>query len=310
MQLSALVLDKRGHVLVGEPVTWTSSKPQIATVGGSTGLVTGVEGGQPVIITAQLGGLTDSVTFTVAHGPPDFLEVVPDEASIEVGGRVLFIVRVFDAMRHEISPPSVSWSSSNTSVATVAKDSGLASGLSGGSSVTILAQGSGLTGSASLTVETICVPTLVSPRDGAVLDNGTTDRADDIIWDFEWSSCEGATLYQLYVIHSGASNPLINVTVSSSSYRFVSSGSYIIDSNRRNWTWKVSAQISGQWNEWSEVRTFDVEPVNTDSPICVPTLVSPPDGAVLDNGTTDRADDIIWDFEWSSCEVLPYTNYM
>ena len=109
-----------------------------------------------------------------------------------------------------------------------------------------------------------CIPSLISPEEGAVLDNGRTDGLDDIVWDFDWSDCAGATQYHLYVIHAGAGLPMIDDSnISSSSYHYVGHG-YIIDQNRYNWTWKVRAKVDGQWGGWSGTRTFDVEPVNSD----------------------------------------------
>jgi len=114
----------------------------------------------------------------------------------------------------------------------------------------------------------LCKPTLIAPGEGAVLDNGRTDSLDDIIWDFDWSDCEGATQYHLFVKYPGAGiSPVIDDdTIKDSSYHSVSPGSYIAEQNRHGWTWKVRAKIGGQWGEWSETRTFDVEPLNTDPP--------------------------------------------
>jgi hypothetical protein len=108
-------------------------------------------------------------------------------------------------------------------------------------------------------------PILLSPRDGAVLDNNCDDISDIIEWNFDWSAVRGATKYQIYVIHVGSRYPLIDATVTSSSYHFSNSGGYIIDRNRYDWTWKVRAGTDGgEWSEWSEVRYFDVELLNTD----------------------------------------------
>jgi hypothetical protein len=112
------------------------------------------------------------------------------------------------------------------------------------------------------------VPQLISPPAyGAMLDNGRTDRLDDIVWDFDWSDVPGASHYHLYVIHSGSWIPVIDrPDLTQSSFHDVSPGAYIIDANRFAWTWKVRAKVDGVWGDWSPVRTFDVEPVNTDPP--------------------------------------------
>ncbi|NIM90679.1 MAG: PEGA domain-containing protein [Candidatus Aminicenantes bacterium] len=107
---------------------------------------------------------------------------------------------------------------------------------------------------------------LISPEDGAVLDNGRYDRRDDIVWDFDWADVVGATKYHLYVKHTGSLYPAINREVYGSSYHEVGEGSYIINRNRFNWKWKVRAFIDGMWSQWSEERSFDVEPIDTDPP--------------------------------------------
>ena len=92
-----------------------------------------------------------------------------------------------------------------------------------------------------------CVPSLTSSKAGAELDNGRTDKLDDIIWDFDWSDCEGATQYHLFVVHEGAQFPIIDDSaITSSSYHYVSQGGYIADQNRFNWTWRARAMVNGQ----------------------------------------------------------------
>ncbi len=109
------------------------------------------------------------------------------------------------------------------------------------------------------------IPQLGLPVVGAVLDNGRTDFKDKEIWDFDWEDVPGATKYELYVIGVNATFPAINDETTTSSYHSVDDG-YITNQNRLGWKWKVRAYANGLWSEWSEVRSFDVEPVNTDPP--------------------------------------------
>lgn len=107
-------------------------------------------------------------------------------------------------------------------------------------------------------------PRLIAPLDGTILDNGRTDKLDDIVWDFDWADIPGSTLYELYVSRVGAVTPLINKTnISTSSYHFVLP-SYITQNNLSNWEWKVRAYLNDEWIEWSVPRTFSVESPNTD----------------------------------------------
>jgi hypothetical protein len=147
-----------------------------------------------------------------------------------------------------------------------------------------------------------CTPTLVAPAEGATMDNGRYDSLDPEIWNFNWSDCPGATHYHLWVRHPLAMVPKIfedDLTVSE--YKFVGLG-YTPPAYENGWEWKARAKIGGAWGAWSSIRTFDVEPADTDSPtLCKPILLSPLSGAVMDNGRTDGAEGIIWSFDWSTC---------
>jgi hypothetical protein len=117
------------------------------------------------------------------------------------------------------------------------------------------------------------VPTLYSPEEGAILDNGRMDRKDFIKWRFIWGRVVGASKYNLYVKHVGSYFPIINTELTDFNrslfmyYDFEEYGSYIANKNRFNWRWKVRAYVDEAWWDWSEERSFDVEPVNTDLPI-------------------------------------------
>lgn len=108
------------------------------------------------------------------------------------------------------------------------------------------------------------VPKLLSPPDGAVLDNGCSRRADGISWEFDWSDVERAARYHLLVEHVGARIPLIDAFTSVSSYRHVEAGAYVIEGNRFNWQWKVEAEVDGVFGGYSQVRAFSLEPLNAD----------------------------------------------
>ncbi|HXL05779.1 MAG TPA: Ig-like domain-containing protein [Gemmatimonadales bacterium] len=68
LQLVAILKDAKGNLLTGRTVTWTSSAPAVATVGGS-GLVTGVTEGMTTI-TAASEGKSDTTQLSVVPAPP------------------------------------------------------------------------------------------------------------------------------------------------------------------------------------------------------------------------------------------------
>ncbi len=108
-----------------------------------------------------------------------------------------------------------------------------------------------------------CVPEMVSPLEGATLDNGCTNKTEPIVWEFEWSACPGAQSYDLFVMGAKATIPFIDIRVSNTSYLSQRTG-YIADQNRLEWGWKVRAMQNDVWGEWTPVRTFDAEPLDTD----------------------------------------------
>lgn len=110
-----------------------------------------------------------------------------------------------------------------------------------------------------------CLPTLVSPADGAVLDNGCSQPQESPVWNFDWVVCDRASTYHLQIMKDGAAIPLFNdSTLTSTSYRFSESG-YVTNDNLLGWKWRVRARVRGLWSAWAE-RSFDVEPLNTDCP--------------------------------------------
>lgn len=111
----------------------------------------------------------------------------------------------------------------------------------------------------------VCVPNLESPAWGDVLDNGRLDGSDGTFWSFDWTDCPGAIDYHLHVKHSEARGWLIsNEGIPDSSYDYGGGGSYIEAFFQSGWRWKVRARVGGEWGDWSEERSFDVEPVDTD----------------------------------------------
>ena len=110
-------------------------------------------------------------------------------------------------------------------------------------------------------------PQLISPSDGKTLDNGCFPNPDvePTIWLFSWSDLPGASQYHLFIENTGATYPLVDDdSLTMSSYSNESELGYVTDENRLGWFWRVRAKVDGEWGAWSEERTFDVEPLNTD----------------------------------------------
>lgn len=97
-QFFATVRDAQGQELNGRVVTWTSSHPAVASVGGFTGLVTALAGGTTTI-TATSETRSASATVSVASGPPFQLVVTTEPSGAAAGSQftVQPVVEVRDA---------------------------------------------------------------------------------------------------------------------------------------------------------------------------------------------------------------------
>jgi len=57
--------------------------------------------------------------------------------------------------------------------------------------------------------------------------------------------------------------------------------------------------VDGHWGAWSEVRSFDVEPLNTDPPAVAPSLSGLPN-QVFDQSTSRPSTIDLWDYAWDA----------
>src|SRR5947207_1139000 len=134
---------------VGDRVgTWGSSAASVATVT-SGGLVTGVAAGTATM-TATSGGKSGTSAITVTFVPVATVTVTPASANLAVGQTVQLTATTKDANGNPLSGRTITWSSSNTAVATVTT-SGSVKGVTAGSA-TITATSEGQSGASAITV--------------------------------------------------------------------------------------------------------------------------------------------------------------
>ena len=132
---------------VDVPVTWSSSDQTKATVD-NTGVVTTVAGGD-VTISATAGGKTGTFDLNIQF-PVGSVAVGAPASSIRQEGTVDLDATLLDSQGNPAVARTVTWSSSNTSIATV-NSSGVVSGVADGT-VTITATSEGVSGSTQVTV--------------------------------------------------------------------------------------------------------------------------------------------------------------
>ncbi len=150
-QLTATLKDANGNVLTGRTVTWSSNNTTVATVNG-TGLVTAKVTGSATI-TATSEGQSGTASVTVTPVPVASVTVTPASGSVAVGSTLQLTATPRDANGNPLTGRTITWQSSNATVASV-NGSGLVSGVAAGGPVTITATSEGQSGMSAVTVTT------------------------------------------------------------------------------------------------------------------------------------------------------------
>ena len=167
VQLTATPKDANGNALTGRTITWTSGNTSVATVS-SSGLVSGLAAGSATITATSEGKSgTAAITVTAVTVPVASVTVSPASASVPAGQTAQLTATPKDSSGNTLTGRTITWASSNTSVATVSS-SGLVRGVVAGSA-TITATSEGKSGSSAITVTAVPVATVtVSPASAAV----------------------------------------------------------------------------------------------------------------------------------------------
>jgi trimeric autotransporter adhesin len=164
-------------------VTWKSTNTSIATIsnaGGSKGRATAVAAGSTTI-RATLGTISGSTTLTVTTATLVSVAITPANPVIATGTTQQFVATgTYSDNSTQNLTVAATWSSSNTSVATIsnaAGSNGLATSVASGTT-TITATSGGKSGSTTLTVIAPSPVTLLwdaptTYSDGTTLDPGT-----------------------------------------------------------------------------------------------------------------------------------------
>ena len=151
LRLATAAADANGHAVVDAEFAWVSSDTLVAVVD-DAGLVTGIGAGEAEITaTAAAGGASGGAVVTVMRRA-DSVSVSPSAGTVSVGDTLRLVAEAFDENAHRVESAEFTWSSSDSSVATV-DGSGLVRGIAeGAASVTAT------TGSAHGTAEITVVP--------------------------------------------------------------------------------------------------------------------------------------------------------
>ena len=178
--LAVAVSDATGKALAGRSVTFSSSKPEIATVNGN-GTVLGVAEGRAVITASTvLDQVSGSATVDIVPVPVSSVSITPAGGqTVFEGGTLQLSATTRDAAGNILTGRPVSWTTSNQSVATVSS-SGLVSGAALGSTQ-ITAESEARTAATQVTVAPRPVATIaLSPNPASVAVNASIQMSVDI----------------------------------------------------------------------------------------------------------------------------------
>ena len=170
VRLVATVKDASDHVLTDRSVTWRSGDPSVAAVSAS-GLVTAVSAKTVMVtITATSENATGYASILVRLRPVASVAIAPVADTLQIGHTVQLVVTVRDSAQHVLTDRVITWTSSNSSVATVSV-AGLVTGVSANAlAVTITATSEGVKGYAAII---ITAPLPTDTADFASVDAGT-----------------------------------------------------------------------------------------------------------------------------------------
>ncbi len=155
-QATAVPRDASGHIISGQTISWSSANTSVATVS-SSGVVSAVSAGTASIV-ATTGGKSGSASVMVSGSAAPVASVTTTLASpsLYVGQSTQASVVLRDASGNMLTGRTISFSSSNASVASVSS-AGLVTAVAAGNAQ-IRATSEGVVGSASVTVSAPTTP--------------------------------------------------------------------------------------------------------------------------------------------------------
>lgn len=191
---------------ITKTATWSSSEDAIVRISndpGSKGLATALTTGSTTI-SAALGTISGSTSLTITGAVLVSIKVAPENKSVQLHSTVQYKAtgNFSDDTTQDLTK-SVTWSSSDNTIATISNDpgsKGLATALGAGST-TITASLGSIAGSTSLTVTSVnLVSITVTPADAHVMFNTTIqytatgtfsdNTTQDITTSVTWSSSD------------------------------------------------------------------------------------------------------------------------
>jgi uncharacterized protein YjdB len=194
LQLTALARDANGNGLA-RPVTftWSSDRPDVATVDAATGLATAAANGAATV-TASAEGVTGAGSVTVDQ-VVTAVEVTPDSATLTaLGDTQAFAATGRDANGFPVADASFTWSSLDGAVATVDPATGVATAMAPGTVTVRAIEADGASGAGTLAVSPVIVTVEVTPATATLVSLGETFQLAAVARDANGNAIPGVVV--------------------------------------------------------------------------------------------------------------------
>jgi hypothetical protein len=96
------------------------------------------------------------------------------------------------------------------------------------------------------------IPQLIFPANHATVPNGPPLRER-----YEWTAVEGASAYEIQIIHPNDTPETSPKTSGIFDTQYARVREFPVYWDRNGWTWRVRAEVNGQWMGWSSMGQFD-----------------------------------------------------
>ncbi len=195
--LTALVRDTNQQLTDALPITWTSSDDTIATVD-ANGVVSAVKTGSATI-TASVGAQSASCDVSVIPTQVASIDLSPRSAVLQTGDTKTLSAQALAADGSALSWPTITWTSSDDTIATVDAN-GTVDAVQAGT-VAITAEAGGVERSAAITVIDRQATGLTIAPTSATIEAGQTDTFTATVTD-----ANGQTLSSPVVVWTSSDN--------------------------------------------------------------------------------------------------------
>ena len=235
LRMTATVTDTRGNVVTDRTVTWSVPTNAVAAINASTGEVTGIAPGT-VSVTATSEGKSGSGTLTVTLAPVATVSISPSSRTIKQNEMSqAFNATTKDGAGNTVTGRTITWESSNPSVAAVVALTGPSTQVIGGAAgtATITARSEGKSATATVTVNSVSPSKVRLTLPVTSIKEGTQTTVSAVVLDgndlplqghtVTWTATGAATIAPATSVTSSGANSSATATVTAKDVIFTSS---------------------------------------------------------------------------------------